>query len=96
MRICKVISLFVVLKGLESGKFFFAYLGTLFQDFQTWEGLGRELEAVIKSAASAASRKTRSRGPRSREAPRPAAVRMPTRRLDAPLQIPKETTLAAN
>ena len=32
------------------------------------------MEAVIKSAASAASRKTKSRGPRSREAPRPAAV----------------------
>ena len=28
-----------------------------------------DLEAVIKSAASAASRKTKSKGPRSREAP---------------------------
>ena len=34
---------------------------------------------MIKSAASATSRKTKSRGPRSREAPRPAAVCLPSR-----------------
>ena len=35
-----------------------------------WKGFFvLDLEAVIKSAASAASRKTKSRGPRSREAP---------------------------
>ena len=38
------------------------------------------MEAVIKSAASAASRKTKSRGPRSREAPQPAAVQLPSSR----------------
>ena len=53
MRICRVIQLFVVF-----GKF-----GNLLLVLD----LG--LEAVIKSAASAASRKTESRGPRSREAP---------------------------
>ena len=35
---------------------------------------------MIKSAASAVSRETKSRGPRSREAPRPAADRLPSRR----------------
>ena len=45
------------------------------------------MEAVIKSAASAASRKTESREPRSREAPRPAAVRLPSRRPGASLDL---------
>ena len=57
---------FSILQGLERG----------------WRGVGtvnprRDLEAVIKSAASAASRKTKSSGPRSREAPRPVARALP-------------------
>ena len=48
------------------------------------------MEAVIKSAASAASRKTKSREQRSREAPRPAAVRLPSRRPGASLDLGPE------
>ena len=47
----------------------------------------RDMDAVIKSADSAASRKTKSRGPRSRGAPRPAAVRLPSRRPGASLDL---------
>ena len=45
------------------------------------------MEAVIKSAASAASRTTKSRGPISREAPRPAAVRLQSCRPGASLDL---------
>ena len=45
------------------------------------------MEAVITSAASADSRKTKSRGPRSREAPRPAAVCLPSRLPGASLDL---------
>ena len=39
-----------------------------------------ELEAVVKSAARATLKKTKSRGPRrEREAPQPAAIRLPSR-----------------
>ena len=41
----------------------------------------------MKSAAGAASRTTKSRGARSREAPRPAVVRMLTRRPGASLDL---------
>ena len=51
-----------------------------------WRSLPeRDLQAVIKSADSAASRRTKSRGPRSRQAPRPAVVCLPSRRPGAPL-----------
>ena len=53
---CRVMQLFAFFKGLESCE-------TLFGD------LGRDLEVVIKTAASTNSRNTNSRGPRSREAP---------------------------
>ena len=46
-----------------------------------------DVEAVTKLAASAASRKTKSREPRSREAPRPAAVRLPSCRPGASLDL---------
>ena len=49
-------------------------------------GALRDMEAVIKLAASAASRKIKTR-PRSREAPRPAAVRLPSHRLGATLDL---------
>ena len=52
-------------------------------------GTRMDMEAVIKSADSAASRKTKSRGPRSREEPRPAAVRLPSRHPGAPMQLPR-------
>ena len=40
-----------------------------------WQGFFvLDVEAVIKSAVGTASRKTKSRGPRSREAPGPAAL----------------------
>ena len=45
------------------------------------------MEAVIKSTAFAASRKTKSRGPRSREAPKPAGVRLPSCRPGASLDL---------
>ena len=59
-------------------------------------------QAVIKMAASAASRKPKSRGPRSREAPRPAAVCLLSRRPGAfldfgPLDLESgESALAAD
>ena len=46
-----------------------------------------DLEAVIKSAASAASKKTKPRGPRCREALLPAAGRLPSRRPGASLDL---------
>ena len=45
------------------------------------------MEAVIKSAASAASSKTKSRGRRPREVPRLAAVHLPSRRPGASLDL---------
>ena len=42
---------------------------------------------VIKSAASTAYRKTKSSGPRSRGAPQPAAIRLPSRRPGAFLDL---------
>ena len=45
------------------------FLDAYLPSYCTFRHFGRALEAVIKSAASAASRKTKSRGPRSREAP---------------------------
>jgi len=45
------------------------------------------MEAVIRSAASAAHRKTKSRGPRYREASQPAGVRLSSRRPDASLNL---------
>ena len=49
----------------------------------TW----RDMEGMIKSAASAASRKTKLSGPRPREVPRPATVRLPSRRVGASLDL---------
>ena len=45
------------------------------------------MEAVIKSAGSAASRKTKSRRPRSREVPRLVAIRLPSRCQGASLDL---------
>ena len=50
-------------------------------------GTCRDAEVVIKSAACAASRKTRPTGPRSREAPWLAAVCSPSRRPGASLDL---------
>ena len=61
-----------------------------------------DLEAVIKLAAGAVSWKTKTRGPRSRDAPRLAAVCLPSHRLgdflvNGPLDlIFLEAALAAN
>ena len=46
-----------------------------------------KFQAVIKSAASAASRKTKNQGPRSRGAQPSPGVRMTTRRPWAPLDL---------
>ena len=55
----------MVLKGSEMSD-------NPFLGFETWQGfVVLDLGAVIKWAAAAVSRKTKPRGPRSREAPRP-------------------------
>ena len=57
-----------------------------------------DLEAVIKSAASAASRKTKSRGPRSRKRPDDgsASGRRPAEALPCNSQAVGEAALAAD